>query len=195
MDENKENNKKIFTIPNVISMFRILLIPFFIWSYVGLRNNLLTLILLAVSGISDVVDGFIARRFHMVSDLGKALDPIADKLTQLAMLFCLVFRYWYMLIPLILLLIKELIAGTTGLAVIKATNHVRSAEWHGKAATAALYALMILHILWPIISPPDIPLTVSVISVAVATAVILMSFVIYTAENIKLINGAKKAEK
>ena len=195
MDENKENNKKIFTIPNVISMFRILLIPFFIWSYVGLRNNLLTLILLAVSGISDVVDGFIARRFHMVSDLGKALDPIADKLTQLAMLFCLVFRYWYMLIPLILLLIKELIAGTTGLAVIKATNHVRSAEWHGKAATAALYTLMILHILWPIISPPDIPLTVSVISVAVATAVILMSFVIYTAENIKLINSAKKAEK
>ena len=192
MDNKKDYSKKIFTIPNVISMFRLLLIPFFIWSYAYLQNSVLTVILLAVSGVSDVLDGFIARKFNMVSDLGKALDPVADKLTQLAMIFCLVYRYWYMLIPFILLAIKEIIAATTGMAVIKATNKVRSAEWHGKAATACIYIMMIMHVVWDIFFKVQIPFTVSVISVAVTTSVILLSFILYTTENISLIRKAKK---
>ena len=192
MAENNENLKKIFTVPNVISMFRLVLIPVFEWVYIGARNNLLTVILLAVSGLSDVLDGLIARKFNMVSDLGKALDPVADKLTQIAMLFCLVFRYRYMLIPLLLLTVKEIIAGTTGIAVIRATNEVRSAEWHGKVATFSLYVMMIMHLLWPVIAPPDIPVAVSVISVAVTTGVIAMSFVLYTARNIRLIRQTKQ---
>lgn len=195
MAENNENLKKIFTVPNVISMFRLVLIPVFVWVYIGARNNLLTVILLAVSGLSDVLDGLIARKFNMVSDLGKALDPVADKLTQIAMLFCLVFRYRYMLIPLLLLTVKEIIAGTTGIAVIRATNEVRSAEWHGKVATFSLYVMMIMHLLWPVIAPPDIPVTVSVISVAVTTGVIAMSFVLYTARNIRLIRQAKQTNE
>ena len=146
MSEKKDYSKKIFTIPNVISMFRLLLIPVFIWSYVILKNDLLTVILLTVSGISDVADGFIARTFHMVSDLGKALDPVADKLTQLAMIFCLIFRFWYMVIPFALLAVKEIVAAATGLKVIKVTDKVRSAEWHGKAATFCIYITMIIHI-------------------------------------------------
>ncbi len=192
MAENNENLKKIFTVPNVISMFRLVLIPVFVWVYIGARNNLLTVILLAVSGLSDVLDGLIARKFNMVSDLGKALDPVADKLTQIAMLFCLVFRYRYMLIPLLLLTVKEIVAGTTGIAVIRATNEVRSAEWHGKVATFSLYVMMIMHLMWPVIAPPDIPVAVSVISVAVTTGVIAMSFVLYTARNIRLIRQTKQ---
>ncbi|MBR4255979.1 MAG: CDP-alcohol phosphatidyltransferase family protein [Clostridia bacterium] len=196
MSEEKDRSSKIFTIPNVISMFRILLIPFFIWTYALLHNSLLTVILLAISGVSDVLDGFIARKFNMVSDLGKALDPVADKLTQLAMIFCLVFRFNYMVIPFILLAIKEIIAATTGMAVIKATNKVRSAEWHGKAATACIYVMMIMHVVWDIFFKVEIPFTVSVISVAVTTAVILLSFILYTSRNIRLIREAKKdAEK
>ena len=192
MNGKNDNTKRIFTIPNVISMLRLLMIPFIIWAYVGLGNNLLTVILIAVSGLRDVLDGFIARRFHMVSDLGKALDPFADKLTQIAMLFCLVFRYKYMLIPLILLTVKEFIAGTTGIAVIKATNKVRSAEWHGKLATVTLYLMLILHLVWPIVTGADIPRTVSVISVAVTTAAVLLSFLLYTARNIRLIRSSEK---
>lgn len=192
MNGKKDSTKRIFTIPNVISMLRLLMIPFIIWAYVGLGNNLLTVILIAVSGLSDVLDGFIARKFNMVSDLGKALDPFADKLTQIAMLFCLVFRYKYMLIPLILLTVKEFIAGTTGIAVIKATNKVRSAEWHGKLATVTLYLMLILHLVWPIVTGADIPRTVSVISVAVTTAAVLLSFLLYTARNIRLIRSSEK---
>ena len=195
MDNKKDYSNKIFTIPNVISMFRILLIPFFIWSYAYLQNSLLTVILLFVSGLSDVLDGFIARKFNMVSDLGKALDPVADKLTQIAMIFCLVFRFWYMLIPFVLLAVKEIIAATTGMAVIKATNKVRSAEWHGKAATCCIYIMMIMHVVWDIFFKAEIPLVVSVISVAVTTAVILLSFILYTTRNIRLIRQAKKDVK
>lgn len=184
--ENKYQHK-IFTVPNIISMFRLALIPFIIWAYIGLDNSILTTVLVVISGISDVADGFIARRFNMVSDLGKAIDPIADKLTQIAVLFCLVFKFWYMVIPLALLAVKEVIAGTTGLAVIKATNKVRSAEWHGKLATVSLYIVMAMHLIWK-----DIPQTVSVISVAVMTACILLSCVIYTTENIKLIRQSKQ---
>ena len=194
MMQSKDYSKKIITVPNVISMFRLLLIPVFVWTYVRLHDNLLTVILLTVSGISDIADGFIARRFNMVSDLGKALDPVADKLTQLAMLTCLVYRYKYMLIPLLLLAVKEIIAGTTGLAVIKATNRVLGAEWHGKLATVSLYVMMAIHMVWPIVAPPDIPQTVSIITVAVATALVLLSFVLYTVRNIRLIKDAQAAE-
>lgn len=195
MSEKKDYSKKIFTIPNVISMFRLLLIPVFIWSYVILKNDLLTVILLTVSGISDVADGFIARTFHMVSDLGKALDPVADKLTQLAMIFCLIFRFWYMVIPFALLAVKEIVAATTGLKVIKVTNKVRSAEWHGKAATFCIYITMIIHLVWEILFKVQIPVAVSVSSVAVTTSVILMSFIIYTYENVRMIKDAKKESK
>ena len=194
MNESKDYSKKIITVPNIISMFRLLLIPVFVWTYVKMRDNLLTVILLTVSGISDIADGFIARRFNMVSDLGKALDPVADKLTQLAMLTCLVYRYKYMLIPLLLLAVKEIIAGTTGLAVIKATNRVLGAEWHGTLATVSLYVMMAIHLGWPIVAPPDIPQTVSIITVAVATALVLLSFVLYTVRNIRMIRGAQSKE-
>ena len=97
-----------------------------------------------------------------------------------------------MLIPLILLTVKEFIAGTTGIAVIKATNKVRSAEWHGKLATVTLYLMLILHLVWPIVTGADIPRTVSVISVAVTTAAVLLSFLLYTARNIRLIRSSEK---
>ena len=195
MSEKKDNSKKIFTIPNVISMFRLLLIPVFVWSYMVLKNDLVTVILIAVSGVSDVADGFIARRFNMVSDLGKALDPVADKLTQFAMLLCLVSRFPYLLIPFALLLVKEIVAAVTGMAVIKATNMVRGAEWHGKLATSSLYIMMILHLIWPVFAngEPILPV-VSYISVGIATAAILLSFILYTTRNVRLLIQAKRNE-
>ena len=86
-------NKRIFTIPNLLSVFRLVLIPIFVWTYCVRRGYLVTAGILLLSGLTDIADGFIARRFHMVSALGMALDPIADKLTQAAMLFCLVTRF------------------------------------------------------------------------------------------------------
>ena len=86
---NADSTKnKILTIPNLLSLFRLCLIPVFMWLYCVEKNYLWTGIILIISGLTDTVDGFVARHFNMISDLGKILDPVADKLTQAAMLFC-----------------------------------------------------------------------------------------------------------
>ena len=86
------SQSRILTIPNLLSFFRLCLIPVFMWLYCVEKNYLWTGIILILSGLTDTVDGIIARKFNMISDLGKVLDPIADKLTQAAMLFCLLTR-------------------------------------------------------------------------------------------------------
>ena len=80
---------KILTIPNLLSCLRLALIPCFVWAYLVRRDPRLTVALLLLSGLTDIADGFIARHYDMVSNLGKVLDPLADKLTQAAMLVCL----------------------------------------------------------------------------------------------------------
>lgn len=176
---------KILTIPNLLSFFRICLIPVFIWLYCVRKNELWTGIVLILSGITDVADGLIARRFHMISDVGKALDPVADKLTQGAMLLCLISRFSLMLIPLLLMTVKEIYMGVAGVMVIRRTGNVPGADWHGKAATA----MMILHIFWP-----EIPSAVSIVSVAACTVMVGISFVLYAMRNIRdLKRGSRKA--
>ena len=94
------SQKKIITIPNILSFFRLCLIPVIIWLYTVEKNDAAAGAVLILSGATDVADGFIARHFHMISDLGKVLDPIADKLTQAAMLFslCTVLLYAAMIL-------------------------------------------------------------------------------------------------
>ena len=120
---------KIVTIPNLLSFFRLLLIPVIVWLYVVKRDPKWACIILVLSGVTDVVDGIIARRCHMVSNFGKAFDPVADKLTQIAMLFCLVTRFQWMLLPLCVMIVKEIIAGILGLTVIRKTGNVYGAVW------------------------------------------------------------------
>lgn len=135
--------QKIITIPNVLSFFRICLIPVIVWLYVVKYDYVRAGYVLILSGITDIVDGFIARHFHMVSDLGKILDPIADKLTQGVMLLCLVLQFPLMIAPFILLIAKEIYMSISGILIIQRTGIVCSADWHGKAATCSLYGMII----------------------------------------------------
>ena len=91
--QKKPSEKRILTIPNILSFFRLCLIPLFVWLYCVKKDYMWTAIVLLLSGATDMADGYIARRFQMVSALGKVLDPIADKLTQGAMLLCLFTRF------------------------------------------------------------------------------------------------------
>lgn len=177
---------KIFTIPNILSFFRLALIPVFVWAYCGAELYEITAILLVVSGITDVLDGFIARRFNMISDLGKALDPVADKLTQAAMLFCLLTRFPLMLIPFLFLLIKEAVSGALGLMVIRKTGSVYGAVWHGKVTTVLLYLTMVVHVLWY-----DIPEIVSDCMIFVCVGMMLLSMILYSLRNVRLLEDAK----
>lgn len=165
---------RIVTLPNLLSFFRLCLVPELIFQYTRPGGSRRVLILLAVSALTDVLDGRIARRFGMVSDLGKALDPLADKLTQAAMLFCLARRFPLMLLPLTLLAVKEICCAAASLTAIGRTGRVESADWHGKFSTALLYALFALHL-----AVPGISGTLSGTLILLCTGVMLLSFVLY----------------
>ncbi|MBR5342874.1 MAG: CDP-alcohol phosphatidyltransferase family protein [Oscillospiraceae bacterium] len=171
---------KILTIPNLLSCLRLALIPCFVWQFLVRDDRIATMILLLVSGLTDVADGFIARRFDMVSDLGKVLDPLADKLTQAAMLVCLTGSYPMMLLPFGLMVVKEMVCVGTGLAAIDSSGDVKSADWHGKLATVLLYGMLITHVLWL-----DIPAGVSLALILLCAAVIVLSGTLYGVRNLR----------
>ncbi|TCL41082.1 CDP-alcohol phosphatidyltransferase family protein [Harryflintia acetispora] len=137
------------SIPNILSLVRILLIPFFLWAFLWKRSYLLSSGLLIVSGLSDLCDGYIARRFNMVTELGKVLDPVADKLTQLAILFCLSLRYPVFLAALAVFAVKELLMLTGGILLFRKRIHPGSAKWFGKLATFFFYLSTIVIVLIP----------------------------------------------
>lgn len=188
--KNKDPKNRILTIPNVLSTIRILLVPVLVWLYYVKQDNMQTAAVLLLSGATDIADGYIARHFNMSSNLGKIIDPIADKLTQGAMLLCLIFEFPWMLAPLVLLIGKEIIMGYTGVMVIKRTGKVHGAKWHGKVATVLLYSMMFMHIVWA-----DIPKTVSDASIIICIIMMVLSLVLYVLRNMKAIKEGRKDEK
>lgn len=180
MEQN--TRKQLFTIPNLLSLLRLCMIPLIIWLYCTQKNYALTAVVLVLSGLTDMVDGYIARRFNMVTDLGKALDPVADKLTQASVMFCLLSRFRMMLVPLLLLIFKEVCNGVISLVVIKKTGKVCGADWHGKVCTWLLYAMMFVHIVWFDISREW---TTALISICVI--MMTVSFALYMVRNYKML--------
>ena len=149
----KDLFKGCLTIPNLLSVIRIALIPVFAVMYLQ-GNQIAAIIILAVSGLTDLFDGKIARRFNQVSALGKILDPVADKLTQItiAVILFICFRNssssvinafgWVFLV----FLIKEGIMVVGGLVMLLMNIRPGAAEMPGKVATCTFYGVMILVI-------------------------------------------------
>ena len=175
---------KIFTIPNLLSVLRICMIPWLIWTYLARGDNTGAALILLLSGLTDIVDGFIARRFNMVSNLGKALDPLADKLTQAAMVVCLMLHFPHLLRVLITMIFKEILMIVLGLRAINKTENVMSSAWHGKAATVLIYLTMVCHLL---IS--DIPYGLSESLIWLCVGMILLSGVLYAQRYINAAQG------
>ena len=180
------HKNQILTIPNLLSVVRLLLIPVILWLYIGLENNYWAIAVIIISGLTDVVDGYIARRYHMVSDFGKILDPVADKLTQGTLILCLTLRYDWMRWLIVLFCIKEGAMLVMGYLVMRRNDSVNSAQWHGKLNTVVLYGTMCILILFPAI---PVPLVNTLI--AVCASVIVMSFVLYTRFYIRLFRNSK----
>ena len=179
--------KKIITIPNLLSLVRICLIPLIIWLFAVKKDYLLTGITVIFSGLTDVVDGFIARRFNMISDLGKVLDPFADKATQLTVIVLLIIRFPLMVLPLGIGVIKEIFMAISGYMVVKKCDVVLSAEWHGKLATVILTVAMALHLIWS-----EIPKAVSATLIIISALSIALSLVLYAKRNIDYLINKKK---
>ena len=189
------NNKEIFknwnTIPNWLSFARIIMVPIF--AYLFLKGEIIwSVVVLGLSGLSDFFDGKIARRFNQISDLGKLLDPVADKLTEItiAVLLFITFRNssvelvktfsWIFLV----FIVKELIMVVFGGIMLLVGLRPVAAEIYGKISTFVFYGVMLLMFAFA----PDvgafrnvwtIPDTLLVIMVAVSAVLTVVAFTSY----------------
>ena len=136
-----------WNIPNSISLVRILLVPCFAALYL-LHYDGWAFAALALSGLTDCLDGFIARRFNQITDCGKLLDPLSDKLTQVAVVICLATRYREILPLAVLCLLKEAMQAIGGVILLRRHSEVRGSKWFGKMYTIVFYISMILLVLW-----------------------------------------------
>lgn len=185
----KKMGDELFTVPNMLSILRLLLIPVIVYLYCYAHNYTWTVIVVLFSSFTDIVDGFIARRFNLITDFGKFLDPLADKATQIVVLGCLVTEFKLMLLPCVVLVLKELFSFFLRFVVYKETEIVDGAKWHGKAATCLVIATIASHLIW------HDALKNSVISTAIiigCTAFALFSFTLYTIDSVKILKKSKK---
>ena len=186
VQETNKYQKKIITIPNILSLVRLCLVPVIVWLFLK-EYYVHTGIIMIISCATDIIDGTIARKFNMISDVGKVLDPIADKTTQLVIMILLCFRFPLMIVPIIFTAIKESFMAISGYVVVKKCGIVLGANWHGKAATTVVASVMLLHLFWY-----DINLTVSAVLIFASAAMILLSLILYAVRNFGYILGKRK---
>ena len=155
------------SIPNMISIGRIFLVPVFALLYTQ-DKVMAAMGVLLLAAASDVLDGAIARRFHMETELGRALDPVADKLIQATMMLCALWRTPSVWLLLGLHVLRELSLGIMSLHVLRITGHVYSAKWYGKVCTACVYVVMITALAFPQIPDRIIDLGVMICTLLMA---------------------------
>ena len=175
---NKKWKTEIFTIPNLLSLFRLLLIPAYLILYLHAkepRQYHMAGWILAVSCLTDAVDGKIARRFHMVSTLGKILDPLADKITQFVLTLCLSMKYPVLKHVLVLFVIKELFQTALGIIYLQRGKMLPGALTAGKVSTAVLFTSLTMLVFFP-----DLPARLVKAIALTDSLFLLISFVSYS---------------
>ena len=153
----KDWKKEIFSVPNVLSLLRIMLIPLYVVIYLQASEPMHYYIsagILAVSCLTDLIDGQIARKFNMITTVGKIIDPFADKATQFTLILCLAIRrnlplLWGMIV---LFIIKESFQLIAGSIILHKGKILKGAVLPGKICTAVLFLTLVLMIMLPFLS-------------------------------------------
>ena len=169
--------KEIFTIPNLLSMFRLVLIPVYIYIYLNAtepRHYWLAGGILAVSCLTDLIDGKIARKFNMISNVGKVLDPIADKMTQFSLIICLSRVYPALNGLMVLFLVKENFQLIAMLLNFRKGQVLDGALLSGKISTTVLFVGLLVMVLFP-----DMSTTLVWVITCVCGLFMLIAFVDY----------------
>jgi cardiolipin synthase len=173
----KDWKKEIFTIPNMLSLFRLVLIPVYVVIYCNATEQshyYLSAGILAVSCLTDLIDGKIARHFNMISTVGKILDPLADKATQFTLIICLAMRYPILTYLVLLFVVKESFQLIAGGCALKKGMMLDGALFAGKLCTTVLFVSLILLVMLPTLSYGAV-----VAIAAVDSVFMLFSFVQY----------------
>lgn len=140
---------KLRHIPNILSVIRILLVFVFVYFAFlpdphGVR---IAIIVFLAAGATDVVDGFLARKYNWITNLGKILDPFADKLMQCTVLICFCLKEIIPLWFVIPFFVKEISTLLIGFIVIKRRNVVVVSKWYGKAAVCLFYLTVVVSVM------------------------------------------------
>lgn len=169
--------KEVFTIPNILSFFRLLLIPVYIYLYLTAQSTAQYVaagLVLALSCLTDMIDGRIARKYHMISKIGMLLDPVADKATQATLLVCLSMKYPILYPVLGLLVIKESFQLIALIIAFLNGKMLPGALPVGKVCTTVLFVSLIAIVLFP-----DIPSKIVDLIAVVDACFLGVSFVCY----------------
>ena len=132
-------------VPNALTIIRFLLIPVIVISIFN-GDYIIAFIFFTISGITDIADGFIARKFNLISNFGKLMDPLADKLTQIATIASLTLKDIIPIWILAIVLLKELIM-IAGASFLYGKDVVVYSKWYGKLATVLFYVAIVFSLL------------------------------------------------
>lgn len=185
----KFNRKDLWGIPNILCYIRFLLIPVFIVLYIKASTPyeyLRAAMVVFISGVTDFLDGFIARRFDMVTDLGKIIDPMADKLTQASLIFVLVVKIKWMFLLMILFVIMQLFLLIAGLIMLKKGTKLGGAKWFGKVSTTVFYATMLV-----LVSVPTLEYKITNLLMLICGTFLALSFYMYAREYVRMYQEIK----
>lgn len=179
--------KEYFSIPNLMGYFRILMLPVFLFTYYRAESReeyIVAFLILGVSLLTDFFDGKIARKFNMVTDFGKILDPVADKLTQGVLAIAVTFQYPLMGSFLVLFILKEIYMSVMGIYLIKKKNLRNGAQWYGKICTAVIDVGIVVLLLFP-----NMPYKKADLVILLMMAFMIFSLVNYLRYHISAIKG------
>lgn len=190
--KNEVISKDLMTIPNAISFIRILLITPFVAFFIQ-RMYVAAAITVGISGLSDLFDGWIARKFHQESELGKVLDPLADKLTLIAVGVCLIFIEPYVLPLMIIMVLKDVLMIIGGTIVINQGVIPPKSSWYGKLSTFMFYISVGMVVLMAIFGYVNKPLSLTVLGIT--AAMMIFSLVNYAIIFFKIQKQVKNKEK
>lgn len=148
----KDWKREILTIPNLLSFFRLILIPVYMVIYLKAQETKDYIIagsILAISCLTDMVDGKIARKFNMITTFGKFLDPLADKLTQFSLLLCLAIRHPVLWTVFSLFVLKEIFQLIAGILTVRHGYILKGALISGKVCTTVLFVSLVAMVIFP----------------------------------------------
>ena len=192
LTEKEIITKDLMTAPNAMSFIRILLITPFVAFFVT-GHYIPAAVMVGLSGLSDCFDGYVARRFHQESEIGKILDPLADKLTLIACGICLILIEPFVFPLVALLLIKDTLMLTGGTIIIRRGIVPPKSVWYGKVSTVLFYLTLGAIVLMEIIGYENRALTLAMLSVTLLFMV--FSLVMYSRMFIALMKKHKEENK
>lgn len=179
--------KDLFTIPNILTYIRLALIPVIVIVYLNAKSEkdfYIATFILAICAFTDSLDGYIARHYNQVTDIGKIMDPVADKAMQAAILLCLLSRIQGILPIFILFAIKEITMGIACLYLLKTGRKVGGAKWFGKVCTLVLDIVMVI-----LFAFPRLDISILHLLLGICMVFLIFSFVMYGIEFIKIIKN------